>query len=51
MTFGRPAAIPNHYVKIGLPCHINDDTAQLSPADATQDSLEQLSVKFFNATM
>ncbi len=51
MTFGRPAAIPNHYVKIGLPCHLDDDSAQSSPADAMQDSLDQLSIKFFNATM
>lgn len=51
MTFGRPAAIPNDYVKIGLPCHIDDAIAQSSPADPTEESLAQLSVNFFNATM
>ncbi|KAH7304636.1 fungal-specific transcription factor domain-containing protein [Rhexocercosporidium sp. MPI-PUGE-AT-0058] len=51
MTFGRPAAIPNSYVKLGLPCHIEEGNPQSSPNDATQDSLVALSVKFFNATI
>ncbi|RDL36434.1 uncharacterized protein BP5553_05786 [Venustampulla echinocandica] len=51
MTFGRPAAIPNDYVKIGLPRHIHEVIEPSSPADPTQDSLARLSVNFFNATI
>lgn len=44
MTFGRPGAIPEDYVKIDLPL-------PLPKADGTVDAAEDASVAFFNATM
>jgi len=41
MTFGRPAAVPDDYVKIAMPV-VFDDTSSLMEYD---------SVCFFNATM
>lgn len=44
MTFGRPSAIPEDYVKIPLP-------VPLPPVDGRPNIAEELSVAFFNATM
>jgi hypothetical protein len=44
MTFGRPGAIPEDYVKIDLPL-------PLPKADGVVDGVEDASVAFFNATM
>jgi len=44
MTFGRPSAIPEDYVKIDLPTPIPSCDGQLSVTEGT-------SVVFFNATM
>ncbi|KAF4631594.1 hypothetical protein G7Y89_g6531 [Cudoniella acicularis] len=44
MTFGRPAAIPDDYVRIQLPIH-------LGPGDGTDGVLQEVSVAFFNATI
>jgi hypothetical protein len=44
MTFGRPAAIPDSYVRTALPCHPENDSLDLHVQN--QDSLY-----FFNATM
>ena len=46
MTFGRPAAIPDDYVIIDLPCHI-DAGDSLGPVEPRHE----VSVEFFNATM
>jgi hypothetical protein len=40
MTFGRPATIPDNYVKLDLPKALEDD-----------DVLTTNSVRFFNSTM
>jgi hypothetical protein len=40
MTFGRPANIPDYYVKLDLPMTLDGD-----------DLLKTDSVRFFNSTM
>ena len=47
MTFGRPSAIPNNYVKLDLPV-INDsvDTSAVMDKESTS-----LGLSFFNSTM
>jgi hypothetical protein len=47
MTFGRPAAIPDSYVKLELP--VKRDFEKSS--DFVEDETSVLSVAFFNATM
>jgi hypothetical protein len=47
MTFGRPAAIPDSYVRLELPV----DLASADPSLSGQDLRRQKSVQFFNATM
>jgi hypothetical protein len=47
MTFGRPATIPDDYVKLELPINYQD---LLVPAPAI-DNRKADSVLFFNATM
>ena len=42
MTFGRPAEIPDYYVKLDLPCGFEGGPS--SP-------LSQASLVFYNATM
>lgn len=44
MTFGRPSAIPEDYVKLDLP-------RPLPRADGSSLSLAEVGVAFFNATM
>ena len=46
MTFGRPAAIPEDYLMIDLPCHVRtrDSPAPIMPH-------HEVSLEFFNATM
>ncbi|KAH6667419.1 fungal-specific transcription factor domain-containing protein [Halenospora varia] len=46
MTFGRPAAIPDDYVIIDLPCYIDAGGAS-EPAEPRHEA----SVQFFNATI
>lgn len=47
MTFGRPAMIPNDYVKLELPVDFHSLVAAASPADP----LKSGSTLFFSATM
>lgn len=47
MTFGRPAAIPDNYIKLELPIDIDAAVAPAMPASLCQSA----SVQFFNATM
>lgn len=47
MTFGRPAAIPESYVKLELP---SKHPVEKSPTLIDEDTL-YLSVSFFNATL
>lgn len=50
MTFGRPAAIPDDYIKIQLPENlgpIGSDTNN----DLVEDFTREASIAFFNATM
>lgn len=47
MTFGRPVAIPEDYVKLPLPCNIDE----VSTTGITSDPRNAVSVAFFNATM
>lgn len=47
MTFGRPAAIPDDYVKLELPAIISDDQSPGTVLDARG----AVSTSFFNATM
>jgi hypothetical protein len=47
MTFGRPAAIPDDYVKLELPQNLDDGASPRLAAD----SRLIVSVQFFNATM
>ncbi|CAL5873913.1 uncharacterized protein PFLUO_LOCUS8197 [Penicillium psychrofluorescens] len=47
MTFGRPAAIPDSYVKLDLP--VKHDFEK--PTDFVDDETSVLKVAFFNATM
>ena len=48
MTFGRPAAIPDDYVRLELPMNID----QIIPSSTQPTDLRvQNSVNFFNATM
>ena len=48
MTFGRPAAIPENYVKLDLPVDYDDI---LPSSTAGFDPVKRNSVLFFNATM
>ena|SRR6187402_3641799 len=45
MTFGRPAAIPDSYVVLDLPCNIDLDPSE--PVNPQRD----ISLDFFNSTM
>jgi hypothetical protein len=47
MTFGRPATIPDDYVRLELPLNYDE----LIPSSALFDPRRQISVQFFNATM
>jgi hypothetical protein len=47
MTFGRPAAIPDNYVKLELPIDLTSADVSMSGPDLRR----QKSVQFFNATM
>lgn len=47
MTFGRPAAIPDSYVKLELPKKRELE----SPTGLVDDGTTILSVAFFNSTM
>jgi hypothetical protein len=47
MTFGRPAAIPDSYVKLDLPVKRDFE----KPSNFVDDETSVLSVAFFNATM
>lgn len=47
MTFGRPAAIPDSYVKLELPSKRQFENSSAFVDDETS----YLSVSFFNATM
>ncbi len=47
MTFGRPAAIPDDYVKLALPVDYDNVLESMLPADPRKHT----SVCFFNATM
>lgn len=47
MTFGRPAAIPDDYVRISLPRHYREILGEGPPLSP----LKEASVLFFNATM
>jgi hypothetical protein len=47
MTFGRPAAIPDSYIKLELPVELDTPILPLTPADPRKHP----SVQFFNATM
>ena len=49
MTFGRPLAIPEEYVKIGLPALI-DEPPTVEDTNSIQNT-KATSVPFFNATM
>lgn len=46
MTFGRPAAIPEAYVKLDLPVDFDEIHLVRRP-----DPRKHLSVQFYNATM
>jgi hypothetical protein len=41
MTFGRPGAIPDHYLKLG----------QVQPISVAPEAAEQQSVQFFSASL
>ncbi len=41
MTFGRPAAIPDDYVTVDIPCHFG----------TLSDPRDEINLQFFNATM
>jgi hypothetical protein len=47
MTFGRPAAIPDSYIKLELPVEIDTVVDPKMPAN----SQKHASVQFFNGTM
>jgi hypothetical protein len=47
MTFGRPAAIPDSYIKLELPVDIDTLISPNTPADPRKHA----SVQFFNVTM
>ncbi len=47
MTFGRPAAIPDDYVRIELPRHYRETLGEVAPLPP----LKETSVYFFNATI
>jgi hypothetical protein len=47
MTFGRPCAIPDDYVRLPLPCIIDD----VGTPGVASDPRNVVSVSFFNATM
>ncbi|KKA22979.1 Uncharacterized protein T310_2993 [Rasamsonia emersonii CBS 393.64] len=47
MTFGRPAAIPDHYVKLELPAHHES----MRPFTMLDDGSASLSLAFFNSTI
>ncbi|TVY92748.1 hypothetical protein LAWI1_G002078 [Lachnellula willkommii] len=47
MTFGRPATIPDDYVRLELPL----DYDELILSSTTFDPRQQISVQFFNATI
>ena len=46
MSFGRPAAIPDDYVILDLPCHVN-----IGDPMESIDPRREISLNFFNATM
>jgi hypothetical protein len=46
MTFGRPASIPDDYIRLELPKVLDDDLCSMN-----QESVGVNSVLFFNATM
>ena len=46
MSFGRPAAIPDDYVILDLPCHVN-----MGDPMESIDPRREISLNFFNATM
>lgn len=48
MTFGRPVAIPENYVKLDLPVDYDDILPSSIPGG---DLVKRNSVLFFNATM
>jgi hypothetical protein len=50
MTFGRPAAIPDDYVRIDLPRSLEPPASDVAQA-AANDPKQQISVHFFVATM
>lgn len=47
MTFGRPTAIPDSYIKLELPVEIDTLLCPNAPVDPRKHT----SVQFFNATM
>lgn len=47
MTFGRPAAIPDSYVRLELPVEIDKQIPPVAPANLRKNT----SVQFFTATM
>lgn len=49
MTFGRPAAIPEDYIRIPLPQSLAPGIS--NPNHETNDNTHQFSVDLFNATM
>lgn len=48
MTFGRPAAIPDDYIRIPLPQHLQHE---MNNPNDPNDRNREFSVDFFNATM
>ena len=50
MTFGRPPAIPDDYIRIPLPCSLVPPRNDVNHALAS-DPKPDISVEFFNATM
>jgi hypothetical protein len=47
MTFGRPAAIPDSYVKLEMPVEIEVDTLSPPPVEGSNPT----NISFFAATM
>jgi len=50
MTFGRPSAIPDDYIRIQLPCKHATPANDISH-EFTNNLKPEVSVEFFNATM
>lgn len=50
MTFGRPLAIPEEYIKLPLPVFIDNAPAS-GHASSDQTTVDRISVLFFNASM